>query len=133
MQLKNICIEQAKILLLEYGEFYPFAFGEKANGEVVSISSFTGNDYPLSEDLLTELENALKISDNRNRFNAVAICLDVLDTPPYLTEKIDCLQIRIDIKKNNSFNVIVPYHKTEYGTITFLKEYFTEGSLNHFD
>lgn len=73
----EICIAQAKSLLEEFDEFYPFAYALKNDSAIVPILTFFGDDFPTSQNMIIELEKALNISDKKNNYIGVAICSNV--------------------------------------------------------
>lgn len=130
--LKNVCLLHAEALLEEFGEFYPIAFGISSNSVIVPVLTYFGEEHPVSIDVIKNLELALKKSDEANEFEGVAICVDVLATPPYMAEKKDALEIRMDFKNSERINYYLPYNKGDKGNIFFLDEYQSEGTLNFF-
>ncbi len=130
-KLKEICIAQAKSLLLEFGEFYPFAFATDTNNRIIPISAYFGEEEPTILKTLEYLENAFVVSDKEHNFSAVALCVNVFSTTPYSDKKMDCIEIRIDQKGVGSLNIYVPY-RIEDKNINFHLAFEAQGTLEYF-
>ena len=94
-KLKDNITFQAKNYLKEFGSFYPFGVVIEANGELRPTSVYFGEEHPSNEDVLKNLEKALKKGIENNSYKAVAIGVDVLTIPPDKQEKIDAIEIRV--------------------------------------
>lgn len=125
-RLIDVCRDQAKRLLEEFGAFYPFAFGLNADGTIRPISTYFGEDEPSVEDVLLHLEKALVVADNKE-LAEVAICLDVLTVPPGQQSKKDVLEIRLDYKDKPNSTIYIPYSKEINGGVYFDQSFEAEG------
>jgi hypothetical protein len=131
-EVKKNIIKYAEAYLNEFGEFYPFGITMDRRGLVKPFDTYFNEEYPTSVEVIDNLEKAYKtiIGTNQSEYKIISICSDVLVTPPYLDDKTDALEIRINYLPNECINYYVPYKKNEDGTISFLKEYSETGTLN---
>ncbi len=127
-KLKEVLIEQGKKFLEEFGEFFPFATAISFEGKIVPVGIYFGEDNPLSEEVLLQLETALKAGKDEKRYKMVGICTNVFVTPPGESDKIDAFELRIDGQEIERINIYVPYEVKE-GHVDFLKSYSETGSL----
>jgi hypothetical protein len=105
-----VCVAQARSLLEEFGEFYPFAFGvTDDNDELISVSTVLDNDFPDSVDLMNSLKNALQVSHIENNFSGVCICIDTTITS-IKGEKNDAIQIMFDSIHFPCMNYFLSYY-----------------------
>lgn len=74
------CRENALHLLQELEEFYPFAYGNSRKEGLISINTYFGDEFPLSEEVIKELIGALQRSNQDHDYDAVCICLDIIYT-----------------------------------------------------
>ena len=132
-KIKGICISQAKVFLLEVGEFFPFAYGLTSENKVVPVMIYFGENQPSSIAVIRNLEIAFKTNNETENYISVAICSDVLSVPPFANEKIDSIEIRIDFIDDNSVNFYIPYKKNDSNQFIFFEEYKTEGTFNFYD
>ncbi|MBC7411369.1 MAG: hypothetical protein H7331_02810 [Bacteroidia bacterium] len=115
-------VKQAENFLIEFDEFYPFAYAVNSLNEIKSIGVYLDNEMPTSEEVLSFLTIVIKEGILKGEYIYAAICLDVLVTPPYLNNKMDSLEIKIiDLKETKIY--YLPYRKTEKNKIDFLEMY----------
>jgi uncharacterized protein YqgV (UPF0045/DUF77 family) len=126
--LREYIVKQAKSLIEEFNEFYPFGAAIKANSELTPVSTYFEEEYPSSIDVIKHLEKALKKSFQEERFISVAICSDVMVKDNLSDEKIEALEIRFQNRSQN-YNVYIPYRKSE-NIVEFLDEYKDVGTLD---
>lgn len=60
-KLIDYSVEFATKMLTENQEFYPFAVTINLHGDLVMASYFAGDEHPLSQDLINELQKTLVI------------------------------------------------------------------------
>jgi hypothetical protein len=59
-ELLPILFDFAQLMRSDSGEFYPFAAAMKPEGQVQSIGGYTGDEHPLSRDLIDLLLDSLQ-------------------------------------------------------------------------
>ncbi|GAA4385939.1 hypothetical protein [Hymenobacter koreensis] len=95
LAVRDAIVQQAKHLLTEAGEFYPFGMVLKKDGLVVPVSAFEADEQPELETLVPLLENDIRTELASGKCLAGGIGVDVClrfsaDTPPT-----DALHIRL--------------------------------------
>lgn len=131
-QLFTHCKHQAKALLEEFGEFYPFSFGLTTAGVIVPVDQYDGNEYPSSEEVIAGLYHALKIAGQNRRFMAVMICVDIRTNIPGSEIMIDALQLRCYQREQASMYQYASYVLTE-GKVHFGEEFWEFNNSEFFD
>ncbi|MES2380006.1 MAG: hypothetical protein V4538_03130 [Bacteroidota bacterium] len=111
------CKQMAKELLIEFGEFYPFAFALDKKHEIIPVAAYEGEEVLSVEKEITLLEKALRHSDRNLTYTTVIICVDVFT--PNSNEKSSALELRVDDKFYKSFNVYIRYEQSDNGEIKF--------------
>jgi len=76
-KLVDVIKKQAKMFLLEAGEFYPFGSYINNKNEVVPVGASSGDDHPPSLELIDLLEKALKEHIQKGDCKLAAIAIDV--------------------------------------------------------
>jgi hypothetical protein len=61
---------------------------------------------------------------------AVAIGVDVLTIPPDKQEKMNAIEIRIDIRGSDNINFYIPYEKLQSGEYKFYEVFSNTGTLS---
>lgn len=126
---ENITI-QAKNYLSEFGEFYPFGAVILPNGELKPTSVYFNEEFPAKENVLKNLENALKEGVEKKLYSAVAIGVDVLTIPPEMEKKMDAIEIRVNLKNSFKINFYLPYEKLDSGKFKYYDVFSNEGTLS---
>ena len=115
--LKKNIISQAKYYLEHAGEFFPFGAVLDYNHKVKPIGAYFESENPKSAEVVSRIENALKIGIEKKEYQLGAIGIDVFLTLEKFSEieKKNALEIRIYennyiskfyflyFKKNNSY------------------------------
>lgn len=130
----EICIAQAKSLLEEFNEFFPFAFALKKDSTIVPISTFWGDDFPTSQNMINELEKAFDINDEKNNYIGVAICSNVQYSYDGTQEKkVDALEIRVDFLAGPTINFYETYKLSDKNIFVITDELLEKGTLLFFN
>ncbi|HWV73973.1 MAG TPA: hypothetical protein VN040_19775 [Pseudosphingobacterium sp.] len=126
--LINACKKNAESLLLEFSEFYPFALGLTATEEIVSVNAQMPDDdeFPTSENVISELQKALELSNRGNHFTEVCICLDVKVNIPKSQNATDALEIRLNFRDYNPLNYYSPY-TVNNNIVSFGPDFYEDG------
>ena len=118
----NVAFPFVEKLLLEYSEFYPFAYSIKTNDEISSVNTWDGNDFPMSNDVILELKKGIK--SNIEDYQLIAVFYDVRVVSPYDDVKSDAIAVEIEEKgKDKSFYFYYPYKLTESNSIVYSKSW----------
>jgi hypothetical protein len=125
-KLIEVCIGQAKSLLEEFKEFYPFAFAMEQDLTIVPVMAYWGEEFPSSKTAIEELEKALKISSERHNYVGVAICSDVL------FNKSDALQIRVDFLDDATIDIYEIYTISDENVFSIQDEILEKGTFLFF-
>ena len=96
-QLLDSLIGQAKYFLEEAGEFYPYGSVLDVDMQVRPVGFYSENEYPESNEVLKQLETAIKDGLKNGKYLLAMIGVDVMIPAPArgITEKRSALQIRI--------------------------------------
>lgn len=65
------------MLLEKKGEFFPFAFAMKQDGNITVYSAFDGNECPPSSEVISQLIEGLQQEAKKNKIIACAIAYEV--------------------------------------------------------
>jgi hypothetical protein len=118
-ELLNILETIAKSNLEKYGEFYPIAASIDKNNKGIFNTSYDGDEYPKSNDLITLIKAGFLDDVKENRVKAIGICSDVLITQNKRKE--DALMFSLEHESGESLNVYLPYSKFKDGHIEYGK------------
>jgi hypothetical protein len=118
-ELLTLLFEFAQLMLRQSGEFYPFAAAVKRDGQIQSIGGNTGDEHPLSQDLIVFLAESLKREAAEGKIRASGICTDVRIVPPGGTEKSDAICALLEHEDGEAVEVFMPYRKTRSGNIKY--------------
>lgn len=115
-QLIDSLISQATYFLNEAGEFYPFGAILDADMRLRPIGFFTKDEYPSSQEVLNELETAVKAGFENQQYRVAAIGVDVTikDTTGDAGQ-ISAMQIRIYTEDGIAAIRYAAYEKTGDG------------------
>ena len=127
-ELINSIVSQAKQFLLDFGEFFTFGFAISKEGKISSIGVHFGDEHPASQEVIMHLEKGFKSGLLNGSYSVVAMCVDVLATPPGSNEKTEALEIRIDGIDIEPINYYFPYSKQANGEIAIQGKYSTSGT-----
>jgi len=101
----------AQEMLSKHGEFYPFAAHVNFEGELALVSGTTGEEKPLSDDVIDVLYAGLCRQAEAGEIRAAAVCADVLVEPPGGSGKTDAIRVDIEHSHSDPVRVFLPYEK----------------------
>lgn len=113
-------LPQAKRMLGEFGEFYPYGGALGVDGEVFNLSGYDGRDHPPSADILLQIKKGLIDGVQAGTYKATAVVFDVRVT---LTSGVKSDAIAVSLEHRDRYSVLValPYAREEgalqYGTL----------------
>lgn len=113
-ELLTYCIDFAKIMLNDSGEFYPFGATLDSNGTVQAIGGYDGNERPLSHDIYRLLGEAFCANARDGSIAAAALAANVNIPAEYEPPAPDGLRVHLESHEFARF-VYVPYVVTKQG------------------
>ena len=115
--LMNDMLPFAEEMLAKHGEFLPYGAALNAQGEVVSIAGYTGEEQPPSQDVIDLLRKSFIDGARKGQFDATALYYDVR-IKTNQDETSDAVAIELDHKDGYSVVVFFPY-QIELGVVSF--------------
>lgn len=94
-RLIDYSVEFAKRMLTENQEFFPFAVTLNIHGDLIPATFFDGDDQPLSEDLLNNLQFLVDNKLSKREVIAYALTYDVLVKKNDHSKKNDVITVKI--------------------------------------
>lgn len=129
----NEAVMLAKRMLASDGEFHPYAFAMKPNGEVVSIAAqIEHENFPASTELIETLTASLREAASEGRYKATAIIYNVTIGAAQDGERTDAIAVALDHKSAYSVIVYHPYI-SDGGRTSYGKLIASQGSDSIFD
>src|SRR5215471_11575087 len=110
--LMNEGISFAERMLREHGEFFPFGVVRKADGSVQHVGAWDGRDKPPSKDVSDVLNQGFRKGAESGDYEATAIFMDVLTTPPGGSSKTDAVQVGLEHRSGYCVDVFFPYQRS---------------------
>jgi hypothetical protein len=108
------CVDFAKTMLRDAGEFYPFGAAVGSDEKVRAVGVSDGNEHPNSRDLYRILEDALFAGATDGRIVAAAIASNVNIPPEYSAECSDGIRVQLEAGDYSRY-VYFPYRLTKSG------------------
>lgn len=108
-KLVNAIVGFAYKLLVEQGEFYPFAGAMKPDGEIVGVAGHNGDDLPSSTEVIELLKEGLREGASEGAYIATVIVYDVQLSVTDEDEMPDAVVAAIDHRDGYSQMVFFPY------------------------
>ena len=95
-------------LLKKYGEFFPLASAVQNNDSISEVTTYDGNEKPLSNKVIADLKKTLK--ESKNKYKTVAIFYDVKAINPNTNIKSEAVAIFIEQKTDSTaYTLYYPY------------------------
>lgn len=82
-----------KLLLAQDGEFYPFAAKIDNDGKLTPVAIYSGDEFPLSQTMITEFKAHFDKEIKQNKIRAYAITFDCLAQRDSASDKTDAIGI----------------------------------------
>jgi hypothetical protein len=122
----------AERLLQQQGEFYPFGYAMRSDGQMVAVAADDERDRPPSSDLIQLLKDAFRQGARSNTYKATALVFDVRVRLPSNGEVSDAIALALD-HRDNGYSVVVlhPYELRD-GTLTLHEAYAEPGEAEIF-
>ena len=96
------CMNFAVQLLSKQKEFYPFSLTLSKDDEIAIVGTYSGEERPLSQDVISDLKDAL--SSSRDNLRAAVIVDDVK-----VDHKYDAVRASIEHCEGAVFEIVIPY------------------------
>lgn len=109
-KLISYSVSFAEKLLLEFGEYYPFAAKVELSGDLTPFGIHEGEEYPESQKVINELTAFLEDELNGSKIRAYCISYDVRVTNEKYSSSIDTVLISFRHKGvKGMLNYYYPY------------------------
>lgn len=115
--LLNPLFEFALRMVVEQGEFHPFAGVLTKDAKVRLVAGAPGSDRPKASRVIAVLEEGLRAEILKEGHRAAGICLGVRITHPKVGKDADALLARIEDADGEAVNVYLPYTRDAAGTL----------------
>jgi len=115
--LMHSLLPVAEQMLTSHGKFLPFGGAMRADGQLVSIAGYDGDESSQSIDVITLMKDAFVAAARKGEYKATAIVYDVKVKLPSTEEKSDAVAVSLNHRDNYSVVVFFPY-KVESGKLT---------------
>jgi len=131
-ELMAAAIPQAKRMLSEYGEFYPYGGAIDKKGKVISVAVDDGDEHPPSQKLIDLLVGTFQAQAAAGEYRLTAIVYDVRVISPGSNEKTDAICIELDHVDGVSLKVFVPYKIKGKNEVVYGEMFTREGAARIF-
>lgn len=108
------CMEFARKMLEEAGEFYPFASFINSSSQVEALGAWLGEEHPNPQDVYVFLSQSLQAKLNEGGAMGTALCVNVNIPAEYSPPLPDGLRVHLETAGYSRF-VYVPYEVTKNG------------------
>src|SRR5215813_3343708 len=115
--LLNSLLPVAEQMLTTHGKFFPFGGAMRADGQVVSIAGYDGDERTQPIDVITLMKDAFVAAARNGEYKATAIVYDARVKMRSTEEKSDAVAVSLNHRDNYSVVVFFPY-KVESGKLT---------------
>ena len=107
-ELLNYCIDFAKVMLNDSGDFYPFGATLSADGQVSAAGGYNGQERPAPQDLYRLLCESFTSSAAEGSIAAAALAANVEIPKEYNPQAPDGLRVHLESEGFSRF-IYVPY------------------------
>jgi hypothetical protein len=122
----------AQKMLGQYGEFYPYGYVMKQNGDIAVVAGQDETEHPQSQTIITRLLAAFKQGAAQKKLKATALVYDIRVVPPGSSVKSDAIAVALDHRDSYSVVIIYPYTLNN-GELTVAAPFAQKGSSQVFD
>ncbi|WP_374527338.1 hypothetical protein [Novosphingobium sp.] len=105
----NEAMPFAEQLLVQYGEFFPFARAFDREGQVLSIAAYVESERPPSNELIELLASGLRQGAAEGKYCTTALIYDVRVTPPSTSAMTDAVAAELEDHSGYAVTVYFPY------------------------
>jgi hypothetical protein len=107
--LLNMLLPAATHLLEKNGEMFPIGAGMLHDGSISAVAVHDGDEHPLSQKVIDELNEEFRKAARQGRFKATGLAVDVRAIPPGESEKTDAIEVRLEHVSGYSVRMVYPY------------------------
>src|SRR5262245_54636156 len=107
--LMNSVLPFAQQMLTTHGEFIPFGGAMRANGQIIAVAGYDGNEQPRSVDVIGLMKDGFIAAARKGEYKATAIVYDVKVKLPSTGETSDAIAVSLNHRGNYSIIVLFPY------------------------
>ena len=120
--------EVAERMLREHGEFFPYGALMRPDGQIVSVSSTTGEERPASTALISILRDGYRREAVDGKILACAVVYDVRVATIAAPQMRDAVAFAIDHRDGYSVEVFFPYALHKSGELVFEPPFAKKGA-----
>lgn len=113
-ELLTYCVDFAKLMLNDSGEFYPFGAVIGVEGKLKAVGASDGNERPSPQDLYNLLGATFKAQATSGEIIAAAMATNVNIPPAYETPYPDGIRVLLESRDYSRF-VYFPYRLSKSG------------------
>ena len=113
-ELLRYCIDFAKVMLGDSGEFYPFGAVLRVDGEVKAVGGYDGKEHPKSGDIYRILFESSAENVRDGSIAAAALAANVYIPAEYSPPAPDGLRVHLESQNFARF-IYVPYRMAKQG------------------
>lgn len=113
-ELLTYCIDFAKVMLSDSGEFYPFGAVLGNDGKVNAVGGYDGKEHPNPQDIYRLLGEGFIASARDGSIQAAALAANVNIPPEYSSPTQDGLRVHLESADFSRF-IYVPYRVSKQG------------------
>jgi hypothetical protein len=99
----------AERMLHEFGEFHPYGYLMRPDGQIISVSSTTGQEHPPSRDLISILRSGYRAEAEAGKLLVSAVVYDCGVATPSAPRKKKAVAFEIEHRDGYSIEVFFPY------------------------
>lgn len=116
-ELLMYCIEFARTMLEDSGEFYPFGANLTADGKLGAVGAHDGEEHPEPQQLYQTLVRALSSGAQKGVLQAVALAANVTIPAQFSSPVRDAVRVHLESSGYSRF-VYVPYRLSKKGFLS---------------
>jgi hypothetical protein len=113
-ELLTYCIDFAKTMLNDSGDFYPFGAVLGKNSEIKAVGGYDGNEHPNPQDIYRLLGEGFIASAKDGSILAAALAANVNIPADYSAPVPDGLRVHLESTGYSRF-IYIPYRVTKQG------------------
>lgn len=107
-ELLNYCIDFAKAMLSDSGDFYPFGATIDSSGQLKAVGGYDGKERPAPQDIYRLLGESFLSGAREGELSAVALAANVNIPPDFNPPVPDGLRVHLECVGFSRF-IYVPY------------------------
>jgi hypothetical protein len=129
--LMNSVLPFAEQMLTNHGAFIPFGGAMRADGELVAVAGYDGQERPQSTDVIAFMKEGFIAAARQGEYKATAIVYDVGVILPSTADKSDAIAVSLNHRDSYSIIVLFPY-KIDSGKLILGAAFAQKGEADIF-